>query len=383
MAHGTLQVLFEGQVLQSIALEGPVLSIGRFRENDVVIDNPAVSRHHARIVLEGGRLFLEDQGSDNGCVVNGRRVDRAPIAPGDDVQIGGHQLVLFAPEAPALSEPDATPASRVAESAPWDGADTDFLPQEDPAPTRTPAVEEHGHAGLIVQLRGQLERVVSVEKTPFVIGRAPECDLVLSESGVSRRHACIVQEADEFVLEDLGGMNGTFVAGERVERRPLEVGDEIALDVYQITFVLERRPLAEEIRLGSAADSDEPAAAPHAASFAETLPPGEAIALEGDASATPGRQGPGSEEAPVRCVPVSASAARSGEVAVAAQEGGCEPAPEAQRRGAGATQRLALELEIEADALPEALRAALLDAGEAGLGVPVTLRVRAALRSDR
>ena len=92
MEHRSVQVIFKGQVLQSVPLDRPMLTIGRLKENDVVIDNLSVSRLHARIVLEGERVFLEDQGSGNGCLVNGRRVDRAPIAPGDEILIGKHEL---------------------------------------------------------------------------------------------------------------------------------------------------------------------------------------------------------------------------------------------------------------------------------------------------
>ena len=56
--HGTLQVLFKGRLLQSVPLDRPVLTIGRLKENDVVIDNLSVSRLHARILLEGERVFL-------------------------------------------------------------------------------------------------------------------------------------------------------------------------------------------------------------------------------------------------------------------------------------------------------------------------------------
>ena len=81
------------------------------KENDVVIDNLSVSRLHARIVLEGERVFLEDQGSGNGCLVNGCRVDRAPIAPGDEILIGKHELVLVEPgEGPEAGDASPSPS---------------------------------------------------------------------------------------------------------------------------------------------------------------------------------------------------------------------------------------------------------------------------------
>ena len=63
-------------------LDGPVLTIGAARENDVVVRLPGVSRHHARIVRDGGAVFwLEDVGSRYGSTVNGaRRHEGAPLA---------------------------------------------------------------------------------------------------------------------------------------------------------------------------------------------------------------------------------------------------------------------------------------------------------------
>jgi pSer/pThr/pTyr-binding forkhead associated (FHA) protein len=391
--HGTLQVLFKGQLVQSVALDRPTLTIGRLKENDVVIDNLSVSRIHARIVLEGERVFLEDQGSGNGCLVNGRRVDRAPIGPGDEILIGKHELVVVgAGETPGISDtPAPKPAGR-ADHSPWDGAHTYFLPQDEASQDEaSPPKEEpvERHAGLILQRRGELDRVVSVERTPFVIGRGPECDLVLAESGVSRQHARILRDGDEFVLEDLGGVNGTLVAGELAERRALEIGDEIVIDVYQITFVLEDRPIAEEIHVASA--SSEPCGGtPDETAFAETQPPGSGVISDEGSTHASGLQDLGTSgeartfdvevstceetEALDDAVPVVETTLISGH----AEADACEPVVEPTLADARTSEPLSLELEVAPEALPEPLRTALLDACDAGLKVPVTLRLRRA-----
>jgi pSer/pThr/pTyr-binding forkhead associated (FHA) protein len=285
VGHSTLQVVFRGQVVQSVPLDRPVLRIGRLRENEVVIDSLAVSRHHARLLVEGERVVLEDLGSGNGCVVNGLRVTRATLTPDDEVFIGKHQLVLRPPESEtALDGPREEAEPSGPPPTPWDDAGTYFVaapepegpqaaPAAPPAPAETPVGPEGDrHAGLILQLRGRLDRIVSVERCPFVIGRAPDCDLVLPEAGVSRHHVRLVQEGGSFVLEDLGGVNGTWVGGERIRRHSLGVGDEITIDEYRITFVLETRPLAEEIRVAGAPPA-APAAPPPPAALAETAPP--------------------------------------------------------------------------------------------------------------
>ena len=391
MDHGTLQVLFKGKVLQSVPLDRPILTIGRLKENDVVIDNLSVSRLHARILLEGDRVFLEDQGSGNGCVVNGRRVDRTPIAPGDEILIGKHELALVGPGEAIENRDDAAPKPTIqASHSPWDGAQTYFLPQDEAGPPKEEALERH--AGLILQCRGELERVVSVERTPFVIGRAPECDLVLAESGVSRQHARILLEGDDFVLEDLGGVNGTFVGGEPAERRVLEIGDEIVLDVYQITFVLEDRPISEEIQVASAASELRGDPAPELA-LAQTQPPsGVVISDEGStrasglqdlgasgeldvASATSASAG-AAVEALAEVAPLGEGSVESTLIGGQREVDGGEPVAELASAESSASGRLSLELQVEPEALPEPLRTALLEACDGGLTLPVTLQLR-------
>jgi pSer/pThr/pTyr-binding forkhead associated (FHA) protein len=64
------------------------LVIGRGRGSDIVIAEPTMSRAHAAIGFDGDGFFVQDLGSTNGTRVNGERAQRAPIASGDDVQLG-------------------------------------------------------------------------------------------------------------------------------------------------------------------------------------------------------------------------------------------------------------------------------------------------------
>ena len=59
----------------------------------------------------------------------------------------------------------------------------------------------------------------------FLVGRSPDCDLVLADPSVSRRHARLLPRGDELLVEDLGSAGGTFVNGERVERAAAAAGD--------------------------------------------------------------------------------------------------------------------------------------------------------------
>jgi pSer/pThr/pTyr-binding forkhead associated (FHA) protein len=90
---------------------------------------------------------------------------------------------------------------------------------------------------LIVLQKNGSARQVNVSGTPFVIGRADSCDLVLENLLVSRTHAVLESVAERIVLRDLGSHNGTFLNGERIEAAALRNGDEIKVGDAQMRFL--------------------------------------------------------------------------------------------------------------------------------------------------
>lgn len=69
-------------------LAAPVTSIGRWQDNDVVIDDRWVSRYHAQIHREGKQHVIQDLSSKNGTIVNGRRITGPTVlADGDEIQV--------------------------------------------------------------------------------------------------------------------------------------------------------------------------------------------------------------------------------------------------------------------------------------------------------
>jgi DNA-binding response OmpR family regulator len=69
-------------------LDKPITTIGRWQDNDVVVDDRWVSRYHARIRREGDHYVIEDLDSKNGTFVNGRRItEPAVLSDGDEVHV--------------------------------------------------------------------------------------------------------------------------------------------------------------------------------------------------------------------------------------------------------------------------------------------------------
>lgn len=118
MARLTLQL--EDRVLREYVV-GSMTTIGRLADNTITIDSPAVSSHHACVFRDGHFYAVEDLQSTNGTFVNGKRVSRQVLQPGDRLQIGKHLLVLDGAGDSAPVEPE------VAELSTADHGETVFI----------------------------------------------------------------------------------------------------------------------------------------------------------------------------------------------------------------------------------------------------------------
>jgi len=108
---------------------------------------------------------------------------------------------------------------------------------------------------LLIRVPGQNRRV-ALRGAEFTIGRAEDCDLVLSDNRISRLHARLVEEDGSYFIVDAGSRHGTFVNGERSPRARLQHNDQIGFGVPEIsvTFIAhEPRSSATQIfsELGS------------------------------------------------------------------------------------------------------------------------------------
>ncbi len=73
-------------------LGGPLISIGRATDNDLILDDPLVSRHHCQLKLQHGAYSFADLGSRNGSWVNDQPVNEIALGPGDVIRIGNTEI---------------------------------------------------------------------------------------------------------------------------------------------------------------------------------------------------------------------------------------------------------------------------------------------------
>ena len=91
-----LSLMFEEKLVKEVPIGNRPVTIGRSPDNDLPVDNLAVSNYHARIYFEGSRLVVEDLDSLNGTFVNDLRVERATLHDGDSIWIGKHHIKVDA-----------------------------------------------------------------------------------------------------------------------------------------------------------------------------------------------------------------------------------------------------------------------------------------------
>lgn len=203
----------KGEALQQ-RLSGDLVTIGRGGDNAIVLDDGHVSRHHARIERDGASVCIVDLGSANGTRVNGTELEpRTPhaLADGDAALIGPFTLTLRLSAQHIAAAPTAAPA---ASDATVVGAPADET------------IIEAVSAKLMISTPAG-NRELTLEGETLILGRSEDCDIVVDEGVVSRRHAELRHDRNGWQISDSGSLNGLTIDGRKVETHSLRDGDII------------------------------------------------------------------------------------------------------------------------------------------------------------
>ena len=233
---------FDDQVLKDCGV-GLMATIGRLPDNNVVIDNPAVSGHHACVFRDGDRFVVEDLESTNGTFVNEQRISRHTLKDGDIVGIGKHKLVFDQAAGPGSVDEfgdDAKPAMA-------NLRDTVFLDTQRHKAMIAKLKDANGHgvasapAGRIAVLRvvaGRTDRAeYSLDAHTCLIGKG-ESSLVRLKGWFKPSVAvAITRNTQGYMATVLNGR--TQINSERlVGRRPLNDGDVLRVSGLTLEFKL-------------------------------------------------------------------------------------------------------------------------------------------------
>lgn len=221
-----------------VVIDRGTLSLGSAPGNDIVLESEGIDDSHARLSMEADGLHLRPVGEAD-VFVNGRRIhDRTRVVAGD--VLGLHKVQI-----------------RLREAEPG-GADASVNDAPVPDATRVrPAVAAWQLRGVSGDTFGRLVPLQGRQ----VVGRGENCDVVLEATEVSRRHAVLEVSAGGVVVEDMDSSNGTFVNGERVRKKQLNRGDEIAFDKVRFRLEMATGRSAAPRPSAPARPAAEPAAA--------------------------------------------------------------------------------------------------------------------------
>ena len=231
------------------------ITVGRQEGNTVRLTEQNISRHHARFIREGGVLYVEDVKSYNGIKVNGTLIaEKTGLKDGDQILIGDYKLALKADNGARavglpsrqrnVSEPPPAAAAAPVVATSAAAAPTDIIEGAPTIPVRTladqgllgggPAVAPSRLVAMSTQLAGS---EFLLDRASLVIGRTAENDIILNHKSISRHHAKVIRDGEQYIVVDLESANGVRVNGVQQERSVLDSGDVIELGHVRLKYL--------------------------------------------------------------------------------------------------------------------------------------------------
>ena len=229
-----LVLTFNKQVIREYPFVKDHMTIGRKPENDIQIDNLAVSGHHARIDKAGSRFVLTDLGSTNGTFLKNKRITSYTLGHGDNIQIGKHVVVFVT----SKSEGEETDRD-----AQFDGLDKTMV--LDTARQRellsrqgTPQQEERPEKiGVLTFLNGSSEGDILLTKKLTRLGKSNSVEISLSGMFMAPTAATISRRPSGYTITFTGGVTKLKVNGKVVQDSiPLKDFDTIEIGSYKFQF---------------------------------------------------------------------------------------------------------------------------------------------------
>lgn len=238
---------YDQRELQECAVGAHPVSIGRLPDNNIVIDNPAVSGRHARVYREGSHYVLEDLKSTNGTFVNEKPIARHTLLEGDVILVGKHTLAFTQTSGEQLATDRTDPF--VPEIGGTVMLETlkqkTLLASLQKTPTvydavipKTAIPSAQGRIGTVKVIAGtssQVEFVLAAVTT--MIGKAETAQIKLKGWFKPKIAAAIARKGDGFTITPIKGkllLNGEKITG----RHDLAGGDLIEVGGLTLEFTL-------------------------------------------------------------------------------------------------------------------------------------------------
>ena len=238
-------------------VDKPVCVIGRDESADVpLFGDPRVAPQHARIVRQQNRHLLQDLGAPAGTVLNGQPVQQAWLKDGDIIQIASVRLqfnekatrsvvreALERQEKPSPRPPmpdylcpycgeRKDPVTGQCACSVIPGAAPAELPQ---AAVSAPVGATTLPSRLVILNGVRAGTAFPLSGDVLTVGREAGRHVLLDfDATVSRRHARLERQGGQWVLIDEGSRNGSFVNGQPIQQRPIQIGDVLRFGATEL-----------------------------------------------------------------------------------------------------------------------------------------------------
>ena len=235
-----LRIYLNNQLQQQIELTGDSLTVGRTENNDLVLNSPGISSHHATIRKTEKSHAIEDNGSTNGVYVNGTQVKQHELKYWDEIQIYNYILKYMAS---ARAQNDVEPEAAI------DGNANDMG-------TLAISIETLNDLRKLKEMKNEAqlqlladdgsEKLYSLNKPLFTIGSASDCDLQTGGWMGAKLAAQIEKRQRDYYLAPAGRGKLTLNGNKVSEPTRLNNNDYIVIGSERMRFHLPQLAKAQQ-----------------------------------------------------------------------------------------------------------------------------------------
>lgn len=211
---------------KTMSLSNHTYTIGRSKTNDIVVDDPTVSRTHARVTYQGDQIYVEDLNSTSGTVVDGQKVSKTLVMPGANLQVGNTKFEVTG--SPNMMQTNVDPIATKENNNP---NSTRVINKQE-----SPLAWIAGTKGSAI---GQSFNLVEGDNT---VGRDSNNQIVINDSFISRQHAVIKVSNGQMQIFDLGSTGGSKVNDNLLSGCVLSANSTIKVGETELSLVNVENP---------------------------------------------------------------------------------------------------------------------------------------------
>jgi len=221
-------VKYDDKIIERVVTQKKSISIGRTPDNDIVLDNKAVSRKHALIEFDKNTALILDNESLNGTFVNNQKITEEVLKDNDQITIGKFNLHYHrdTPKQSQLADLDGTMVLKTKKQK--ELLDRDRKSRE---------ITELAGGSVLVGEAQTTQKRFPLNSPVITFGKSKFVNIPVKGFLLSKIQAKIIQDKDGYILVNLGRKGKTKVNGENIVRYRLKNDDLIEVGKSVFRFI--------------------------------------------------------------------------------------------------------------------------------------------------